>query len=188
MKKYTLTMGGLELVASGHSLKNLEVTAIQEYQKKNKKDLYQIGDGLSKIIGYNNSNTNMWMMRKGTKNESLLFTLTGTSKTNLSFGLKDIKVEPKSTPRVLNATPKKGFVENILLWIEEGRGSISQFTFESKTEPKLSDFTVIEGMVAAPDGNWDFIDKVLFKGKEIIPTLENNEISDNHLTVELWTL
>lgn len=181
-------MDGLELVASGHSLKTLEVTAIQNNQKKTKKDLYQIGEGLSKVIDYNNSNTNMWMIHKGNKNESLLFTLTGTGKTNLSFGLKDIKVEPKSTARVLNATPKKGFVENILLWIAEGRGVISQFTFESKTEPKLSDFTVIEGMVAAPDGNWDFIDKVLFKGKEIIPTFENNKVTDNFLTVELWTL
>ena len=190
MKKYTLTVGGLELLASGHSLKNNEVKALQDFQKEKKiNDLYEIGIGISDIIkGYDPTKANMWETHKVSKNDSLVFSLTDGKKWNLSFTLLDIKSQPKKNITILNSTPVKGKEENILLWINEGKGNVCTFTFESVVEPKLSDFTFGEGKIVAPDGNWEFIDTLYFKGVELKPDYSSNDVKNEFLTVELWSL
>lgn len=178
-------MGGLELRASGHSLKDSEVKILKDYQESNKKDLYDIGDELETIFPkYDHTNTNMWSIHKGTNNESLTFSIDGS----ISFTLKDVKKQPKIKDTVLESLPKKGLVENILLWIHESRGNICTYQIESSVEPKVSDFTVVEGVITTPDGDWNFIDKVMFKGVELKPTITTEEKTETRLTIELWTL
>ena len=190
MKKYTLTVGGLELLASGHSLKSSEVKVLQDFQKEKKiNDLYEIGIGLVDVIkGYDPRKTNMWETHKVTKNDSVSFNITDGGKLKLSFGLSDIKPQSKKNVTVLNSTPVKGKEESILLWINEGKGSICSFTFESSVEPKLSDFTFGEGKITAPDGDWEFIDTLYYKGKELKPDYTTNNITNEFLTIELWSL
>ena len=190
MKKYTLTVGGLELLASGHSLKSSEVKVLQDFQKAKKiNDLYEIGLGLKDVIkGYDPLDPNMWYTHKVSKNDSLAFSLTDGKKWNLSFTLPEIKPQPKKNVSILNSTPVKGKEESILLWINEGKGNVCSFTFESDVEPKLSDFTFGEGKIVAPDGDWAFIDTLYFKGKELTPDYSSNDVINEYLTVELWLL
>ncbi len=184
MKKYTLTVGGLELRASGHSLKDSEVSILNDYLKTNKKDLYDVADELETMFKYDHTQANMFVIDKGSNNESLTFTV----KDAVSFTLKDVKVDSKMEERVLSVKPIKSIVENILLWIEESRGNFCNYEFESSTQPKVSDFTIVEGKISAPDGDWNFIDKVMFKGKELTPTYTPEKMKEHKLTIELWTL
>ena len=185
MKKYTLTVGGLELRASGHSLKDSEVSILKEYQKKKKTvDLYDISQDLEGLLKFDHTKANMFVIDKVTNNDRATFTVTDS----VSFTLKDVKVDTKEKERVINAKPIKSMVENILLWIEENQGNVCEFEFESSTQPKVSDFTVVEGKISVNDGDWLFIDKIMFKGKELTPTYTPEKMEDKKLTIELWTL
>ena len=67
-------------------------------------------------------------------------------------------------------------VDNILATFDEGKGGIAGFeTFESDTVPKPLDFCYQKGSIATPDGDWEFVSKLYFKGKE----LEVDEYLDN---------
>jgi hypothetical protein len=181
MKKYTLTMGGLGLRATGHSLKDSEVSILKEYQKKTKTtDLYDISQDLEGLLKFDLENANMFVIDKVTNNDRLTFTVEDST----SFKLKDVKIDSKD--RVINAKPIKSLVENILLWFEESDESIFEFEFESPTKPKPSDFTVVKGKISVTDGDWSFIDKVMFKGKELTPKRTTENVVVNSLTVELW--
>ena len=190
MKKYTLTVGGLELLASGHSLKSSEVKTLQDFQKEKKiNDLYEIGIGLGDVIkGYDPTKTNMWRTQRVSKNDSILFNISDGDKFKLSFTLSDVKPQPKKNVTILNSTPKKGKEENILLWINEGKGNVYECVFESAVEPKVSDFTFGEGKIAAPDGNWEYLDTVYYKGKELTADYTKNDVINQFLTIELWSL
>jgi hypothetical protein len=119
MKKYTLTMGGLGLRATGHSLKDSEVSILKEYQKKTKTtDLYDISQDLEGLLKFDLESANMFVIDKVTNNDRLTFTVEDSA----SFTLKDVKIDSKD--RVINAKPIKSLVENILLWFEESNESI----------------------------------------------------------------
>lgn len=64
---------------------------------------------------------------------------------------------------------------NLYLSVDENKGGIFTFTFESETVPVASDFTYSSGSVETPDGDYDFIDQVFFKGQplEIEDYLDN---------------
>lgn len=65
---------------------------------------------------------------------------------------------------------------NLYLSVDENKGGIYSFTIESDTVPVASDFTVSSGSIDTPDGDYDFIDQVFFKGEplEIEDYLDNS--------------
>ena len=65
---------------------------------------------------------------------------------------------------------------NLYLSVDENKGGIYSFTIESDTVPVASDFTVSSGSIDTPDGDYDFIDQVFFKGEplEIDDYLDNS--------------
>lgn len=65
---------------------------------------------------------------------------------------------------------------NLYLSIDENKGGIFTFTIESDTVPVASDFTVSSGSIDTPDGDYDFIDRIFFKGEplEIEDYLDNS--------------
>jgi hypothetical protein len=65
---------------------------------------------------------------------------------------------------------------NLYLSVDENKGGIFTFTFESDTVPVASDFTYSTGSIDTPDGDYDFIDKIFFKGQplEIEDYLDNS--------------
>jgi hypothetical protein len=56
---------------------------------------------------------------------------------------------------------------NLYLSVDENKGGIFTFTFESDTAPVASDFTYSSGSVETHDGDYDFIDKIFFKGQPL---------------------
>jgi hypothetical protein len=65
---------------------------------------------------------------------------------------------------------------NLYLSVDENKGGIFTFTFESDTVPTPSDFTYSTGSIDTPEGDYDFIDKIFFKGQplEIEDYLDNS--------------
>lgn len=79
--------------------------------------------------------------------------------------------------RSYNAVPQYNVPPtNLYLSVDENKGGIYSFTIESDTIPVASDFTVSSGSIDTPDGNYDFIDQVFFKGEplEIEDYLDNS--------------
>ena len=79
--------------------------------------------------------------------------------------------------RSYNAVPQYNVPPtNLYLSVDENKGGIYSFTIESDTIPVASDFTVSSGSIDTPDGDYDFIDQVFFKGEplEIEDYLDNS--------------
>ena len=79
--------------------------------------------------------------------------------------------------RSYNAVPQYNVPPtNLYLSVDENKGGIHTFTIESDTVPVASDFTVSSGSIDTPDGDYDFIDQVFFKGEplEIEDYLDNS--------------
>jgi hypothetical protein len=76
---------------------------------------------------------------------------------------------------------------NLYLSIDENKGGIFKFEFETDTAPLPSDFTYSTGSIDTPDGDYDFVDKIFFKGQplEIKDNLDN---SGKASTVKIYTL
>ena len=66
--------------------------------------------------------------------------------------------------------------DNIVFYVEENKGGMFYFEFESEEVPKPEDFSVTAGSIETPDGDWDFCDKFYFKGVEleIVDWLDNS--------------
>lgn len=78
--------------------------------------------------------------------------------------------------RGYNAIPEYNTLPtNLFLSIDENKGGIFTFTFESDTVPVASDFTYSTGSIDTPDGDYDFINQIFFKGQP----LEIEEYLDN---------
>jgi hypothetical protein len=197
MKNYVLVITGWETNASGHKLTNEEVDIIETYKEENGvDDLSDVNYELEEILeNYYAFDTNMWVIDKPAVNDRLhflLFESDNMDKPILEFGYNDLgdhsSYEEDFESKILNGYPIKDKEENILLWIEENKGWVCDFTFESEEEPKPSDFTVKEGFIETPDGDWDFIDEVYLKGEKLDMDYNHQSTDGKGLTVELWTL
>lgn len=197
MKNYVLVITGWETNASGHKLTNEEVDIIETYKEENGvDDLSDVNYELEEILeNYYPFDTNMWVIDKPAVNDRLhflLFESDNMDKPILEFGYNDLgdhsSYEEDFESKILNGYPIKDKEENILLWIEENKGWVCDFTFESEEEPKPSDFTVKEGFIETPDGDWDFIDEVYLKGEKLDMDYNHQSTDGKGLTVELWTL
>ena len=76
-----------------------------------------------------------------------------------------------------NAVPQYNIPPtNLYLSIEENKGGIFTFTIESDTVPVATDFAVSSGSIETPDSEYDFIDRIFFKGQplEIDDHLDNS--------------
>jgi hypothetical protein len=95
--------------------------------------------------------------------------------------------EEKYEYRSYSAIPEKKGPTNLYLSVDENKGGIFTFTFESDTVPTPSDFTYSTGSIDTPDGDYDFVDKIFFKGRplEIKDNLDN---SGKASTVKIYTL
>jgi hypothetical protein len=81
---------------------------------------------------------------------------------------------------------KKLQPRNTYLSVDENKGGLYYMEFESDEVPSSKDFTFTTGCIETPNGDWDFIDKIFYKGKEleIVDWLDNSGKSS---TLEIFT-
>tara|TARA_B100000795_G_scaffold72593_1_gene51275 strand:+ start:11829 stop:12443 length:615 start_codon:yes stop_codon:yes gene_type:complete len=58
-------------------------------------------------------------------------------------------------------------VDNLLFIADESKGGLYEMLFESDEVPTPKDFCYFPGDVGTPAGDWDFISKIFYKGKEL---------------------
>ena len=180
--KYKLEMYGWEVEATGHSITDEQVKSIQDLMETNgadelwevrhdieiegivddlyDPDLYHVSRGLD--------NSGLWFLLRNEKDEEIL-----------KFEPSDISDIYEVLGDAADDIPYEGYlaipgegdkseVDNILAIFDENKGGIAEYeTFESDEVPTAKDFCLQHGDIGTPDGDWDFISKVFYKGKEL---------------------
>lgn len=195
MSKYKLRVHGWELNASAHSLTNQQSDDLKEYQEENGHDeLSEMAWEIETVVdGYEPFSTNMWVIDVPMDNDRLSFILEDENGQEVTtFKLDDMtdhyEIEEDYDGKNYNGYPEEGGDENILLFLEENKGVVYGFNIESEETPTSKDFSYIRGSIETPDGDWDFVDKVFFKGKELEVDFDFQDTRGKALTVQLWTL
>lgn len=195
MGKYKLKVYGWELNASAHSLTDQQVNDLREYQEENDHDdLTEMAWEIETVVdGYEPFSTNMWVIDVPMENDRLSFIVEDENDQEVStFNLDDMtdhyEVVDDYETRDCGAYPEEGSNENILLFLEENKGIVYGFNFESEEVPTPKDFSYIRGSIDTPDGDWDFVDKIFFKGTELEVDFDFQDTRGKALTVQLWTL
>ena len=197
MTKYILVIGGWELNASGHQLTNEEVEKLKNHMSENGiDDLSSMGFDIEGVLNYDIFDANMWVMDKPLWNGTphfMVFKSDDMENRVLEFEEKEMSDhyevdENADYGDTFNGFPIEGEEENIILWLEENKGWICDFEFESDEIPTAKDFSMVGGCIETPNGDWDFIDKMYFKGKELQMNFNYQQTRGIGLTIKLWTL
>ena len=197
-QSYTVKVSGWELNGSAHSLTKEQVKQLKDYQEEmGIEDLNDIGFGLEDVIeDYYPFDTNMWVISKpfDIPNNTYFTVDNENDVTVLEFPLS--KIEPRNEdndplfeyPESHQGYPMEDNNEDILLFMEENKGLVCEFKFYSNEPPKLEDFTYVPNFVETPDGDWEYIETLYFKNKELEMSYEEQWVRGKALTVELWSL
>jgi hypothetical protein len=201
MTKYKLEMYGWEVEATGHSLTDEQVKQIQDLMETNGySELWESRNDLEEegIID-DLYNPDLFHVSRGLDNSGLWFSLKDDKDNEvLRFEPSDMEDIYEMLGDSADDIPYEGYlaipgegknenIDNILVVIDENKGGICEYEmFESDEVPTAKDFCVQHGDIATPDGDWDFISKVFYKGKD----LEVYEHLDNRgkaSTIEIYT-
>lgn len=196
MKKYRLNVYGWEMDAQGFSLSNEQTQEI--------KDLIDDGgyDDLNDVrwdledYGVDVWDPNLFRHSAPFFNETTVFEIVDENgDTVTTFTIDDVSdLEEflgddayEIDGKFIDSIPYEGVAENILLVVDENKGGLYFMEFESDEMPTAKNFSLIGGSVETLDGDWDFIDKIYYKGKEleIVDYLDN---SGKAATIKLYTL
>lgn len=195
MAKYQLKVYGWELNASAQSLTDQQVEDIKQYQEENGyDDLSEMAWDIETIVeGYEPFSTNMWVIDKPMNNDRLTFTIANENDEDIfTFSLDEMtdhyEIDEDYESIDYEGYPSEGKNENVLLFLEENKGLVYGFNFESDEVPTPKDFSYMPGTIGTEEGDWDFIDKVFFKGNELEVDYDLQSTNGKALTVQLWTL
>lgn len=195
MAKYQLKVYGWELNGSAHSITDQQVEDIKQYQEDNGyDDLSEMAWDLETVVeGYEPFSTNMWVIDKPMDNDRLSFIIADENGEDIrTFNLDEMtdhyEIDEDYESIDYQGYPTEGEHENVLLFLEENKGLVYGFNFESDETPTPKDFSVIPGTIGTEEGDWDFIDKVFFKGTELEVDYDFQNTNGKALTVQLWTL
>ena len=201
MTKYKLEMYGWEVEATGHSLTDEQVKQIQDLMETNGySELWESRNDLEEegIID-DLYNPDLFHVSRGLDNSGLWFSLKDDKDNEvLRFEPSDMEDIYEMLGDSADDIPYEGYlaipgegknenIDNILVVFDENKGGICEYEmFESDELTTAKDFCVQHGDIATPDGDWDFISKVFYKGKdlEVYNHLDNR---GKAATVEIYT-
>ena len=175
--RYTLKIYGWEMDAVGKSLTNEQVSEIKQLMEENGYDeLWEARYNLENDLGIDIWDGNLFHISKAFDNGTITFVLHDEEgKEILQFGPDEMMdlyelIEDyyeKNGVEIYNAFPNEDGSNNVYLSVDENKGGLYGMTFESDEVPTPKDFTYTVGNIETPDGDWDFISKILFKGQEL---------------------
>jgi hypothetical protein len=195
--KYTLKTYGWEMDVVAKSLTDEQVSEIKNLMEENGYDnLWMARFDLESELGIDIWDGDLFRLGKAFDNGTMSCVIHDEEgKELLMFEISEIQhmgeidddYYEKNGYDVYNAYPSEDGPKNVYLSVDENKGGLYQMEFESDEVPTKEDFTYSVGNIETPDGDWDFISKIFFKGKEleIVEWLDN---SDKAATVEIYTL
>lgn len=194
--KYKLETYGWQMEACAHSITNEQVAQIEELMSEEGYDeLWEARSDIEDKLGIYIWEPDMFHISKGMDNSTMYFYVKDEE------GNIVLEFEISQTTDIYEAVPniddyeiedylafpsEDENIENVLLVVDEYKGGIAEYDFESDDVPTAADFSYQRGSVATPDGDWDFVSKIFFKGQEI----EINDYLDNRgkaSTLEIYT-
>jgi len=195
MGKYKLNCYGWMLEAVGKTLTNDEVTKIEQLMKeKGYENLWEVRWDLEDLLDTDVWDGDLFHVSKSFDNGAMYFTVEDdTEKKVLTFdidetGELDVDYYDKNEYVNYDTFPKDQKLKprNTYLSVDENKGGLYYMEFESDEVPSPKDFTYTTGTIETPNGDWDFIDKIFYKGEEleIVDWLDNSGKSS---TLEIFT-
>jgi len=110
----------------------------------------------------------------------------------LSFGVEELGyahdvIDDFEQRPYFVAIPEPFGIERLLFCVDENKGGIFYMEFETDETPTVKDFLFSGNCIEAPNNDWDFIEELYFKGKELEVTDYLNN-TGKASTIELCTL
>jgi hypothetical protein len=193
MKKYKLNSYGWSMEAIGKSLTNEEVLKTEELIKeKGSEFIWEVRFDIDDLFEMDIWDGDLFQVSKAFDNGTMYFTVEDDmEKEVLAFdidetGELDENYYEENDYVGYDAFPKEDEPRNVYLSVDENKGGLYYMEFETDEVPSPNDFTYTTGSIETPNGDWDFIDKVFYKGEEleIVDWLDNSGKSS---TLEIFT-
>ena len=193
MAKYKLNCYGWSLEAIGKSLTDEQVKKIEDLMKKaGYEELWEVRYDLEELLDIDIWDGDLFHVSKAFDNGTMYFTVEDDmEKQVLSF---DIDQTGELDENYYEENDYVGYVSfpneteprNVYLSVDENKGGLYYMEFDSEEIPKPEDFTYTTGSIETPNGDWDFIDKIFYKGEEleVVDWLDNSGKSS---TLEIFT-
>ena len=193
MAKYKLNCYGWSLEAIGKSLTDEQVKKIEDLMKKaGYEELWEVRYDLEELLGIDIWDGDLFHVSKAFDNGTMYFTVEDDmEKQVLSFdidqtGELDENYYEENDYVGYDSFPNETEPRNVYLSVDENKGGLYYMEFDSEEIPKPEDFTYTTGSIETPNGDWDFIDKIFYKGEEleVVDWLDNSGKSS---TLEIFT-
>ena len=193
MAKNKLNCYGWSLEAIAKSLTDEQVKKIEDLMKKaGYEELWEVRYELDELLDIDIWDGDLFHVSKAFDNGTMYFTVKDdVEKEVLSFdidqtGELDENYYEENEYVDYNAFPNETEPKNVYLSVDENKGGLYYMEFESDEVPNPKDFTFTTGSIGTPNGDWDFIDKIFYKGKEleVVDWLDNSGKSS---TLEIFT-
>jgi hypothetical protein len=195
MAKYKLNCYGWSLEAIGKILTDEQVKKIEDLIKKaGYEELWEVRHDLDELLDIDIWDGDLFHVSKAFDNGTMYFTVEDDmEKEVLAFDIDetgDLDEDYYDKNEYVNydtfPKDKKLQPRNTYLSVDENKGGLYYMEFESDEVPSSKDFTFTTGCIETPNGDWDFIDKIFYKGKEleIVDWLDNSGKSS---TLEIFT-
>ena len=193
MAKYKLNCYGWSLEAIGKSLTDEQVKKIEDLMKKaGYEELWEVRYDLEELLDIDIWDGELFHVSKAFDNGTMYFTVEDDmEKQVLSFdidqtGELDENYYEENEYVGYDSFPKEDEPRNVYLSVDENKGGLYYMEFDSEEIPKPEDFTYTTGSIETPNGDWDFIDKIFYKGEEleVVDWLDNSGKSS---TLEIFT-
>lgn len=194
--KYTLETYGWTMDVSCHFLTDEQVSEIKQIMTENGyEELWEARYDIEDRLGIYIHEPNMFQISKGLHNGTMYFYVKDEDGNIVTeFGIEDTTDVYDAVPNIdeykyegYDSFPSKDKNKNILLVIDESKGGINDYHFESDEIPAAADFSYQPGSVETPDGDWDFISRIFFKTTEL-EVYDHLDNTGKASTIELWTL
>ena len=200
---YKLIVNGYQLECHAHKLTKNEAIKLKKLKKeKNIKNFALIHDEIEKIIdNYSISDNNWWSLIAPFAEESIYFTLIDELEKQIwkakldeigdIYELSDkyhITKEGFDEPiEIFHACPGKD-IENILFTIQENKGCLGEFSFESIDIPTKKDFAVIVGCIETQENEIEYLTRFYFRGQELDWEYDYEDVKGKNFTVKLYSI
>ena len=197
MKKYKLELYGWEVEAVGHSLTDKQVKDIKSLMKKEEvEELWEVRHEIEENEILNDWwSPDLFHETSPLDNSALYCYLNDEDGKEIAkWQFHDMvhawEVLGDDKGDDLNSTycaiPEYiKDVDNVLCSFDENKGGLQEYEFESDTIPTPKDFYYSNGCIETPDGDWDIIDKLFFKDKELDVT-DYGDNTGKASTVEIY--
>ncbi len=187
--KYLVKVIGQEMHITAHSIDDAQAAEVQVYAEENDEQLWEISGEISPetLPDYDAWNTNMWVLDKPSDDKDAQFVVEDEAGEMVcEFTLADIRKAKKPAGETLYAMPGEHGAANVLLCVSSSKGTVCDYSLESKDRPEVQDFSYIVGNLVTPAGKGTFLDKLLYKGTALEIGYDSQDTDNIGVTSQLF--